>query len=851
MKIKSQKKDNSSINQVFPKLKILINLISLNLFVKSFFILTISVSLIFYGATLQRNQVMASIQQIIFNGIQTNVSVVKNYFQGITSDPEKVYIDINFEGMQALNFARNKAMENGSIPEEVQEISVKAKLKVGGQSYNVKLSPTGLNLDMIGSIDKRAYKVKVSDGKKIYGMSEFKLLPPSARHRMVEWVGHELQKKEGLIALKYFFVESHFNGKNLGIYAIEEHFNKELLENNNSREGLIFSEKDTKNGKRIKIFNEKKYLKDNVKNNQIILLRSLMQSLKNNEIEIDRVFDLKKFAKHLAIIELMNSDHAYGINSFYYFNPVTSLIEPIPREYNSLRYSQGQPNPNRFAINQFLNNENGYIYFNKLINNKEFIKYYLIELSKVSDKEYLDIFFEDISNGFIEQQNIIFKDSPFYKFPKEYMYQRQSQIKRWLNKDLKLIATQNIENKNITEISITNNSIFPIAILKINSFQNNSLDQLDIIINPNEEYYLNINNENLSSTNDLKLTYKIYGISNDEREIFIVPKSFKTGVFLPELWDVTGFYSNKDLLIDNKKMTVSFVSDIINIDSDIFIPKKFVVEGRPGLTINLVNGASIYSRSPLKFYGTESLPITITSKDKRGGGIAIFSTDLKNEFINTHFEYLTSPNIGTSGLTSSISIYDSEVDFMNCIFYKNEAEDFLNVIQSKYVLNDSTFKFVKSDALDSDFSNGEVNGTLFINIGNDALDFSGSLSKLNSVNIEGIGDKAISAGENSKIIGRKINISDAEIGITSKDLSMVNLDEVKMNKTKLGFAIYKKKEEFGGGHAKITNLKMMNIELINLVDLDSSLSLNKKIINTKNTNVSDMLYGVTYGKSSQ
>ena len=153
--------------------------------------------------------------------------------------------------------------------------------------------------------------------------------------------------------------------------------------------------------------------------------------------------------------------------------------------------------------------------------------------------------------------------------------------------------------------------------------------------------------------------------------------------------------------------------------------------------------------------------------------------------------------------------------------------------------------------MDSDFSNGEVNGTLFINIGNDALDFSGSLSKLNSVNIEGIGDKAISAGENSKIIGREINISDAEIGITSKDLSMVNLDEVKMDKTKLGFAIYKKKEEFGGGHAKITNLKMMNIELINLIDLDSSLSLNNKIINTKNTNVSDMLYGVTYGKSSQ
>ena len=851
MKIKSQQKDNTLINQIFPRLKSLLNLISLNIFVKIFFILVISVSLIFYGATLQRNQVMASIQQIIFNGIQTNISVVKNYFQGIASDPEKIYIDISFEGTHALNFARKKAMENGSIPDEVQNLSVKAKLIVGGETYKVKLSPTGLNLDMIGSIDKRAYKVKVSDGKKIYGMSEFKLLPPSARHRMVEWVGHELQKKEGLIALKYFFVESHLNGKNLGIYAIEEHFNKELLENNNSREGLIFAEKNTKNGKRIKIFNEKKYLQNNVKNNQIVLLRSLMQSLKNNEIEIGRVFDLKKFAKHLAIIELMNSDHAFGINSFYYFNPVTSLIEPIPREYNSLRYSQGQPNPNIFATNKFLNNKDGYIYFNKLINNKEFMKYYLIELTKVSNKEYLDGFFDDIKDDFIEQQNIIFKESPFYKFPKEYMYLRQSQIKRWLNKDLRLVATQNIENKTIVEISISNNSIFPIALLKISSSQNNLLDDLDIIINPYDKYYLDIDNKDLSDANDIILTYKIYGISNDERETFVVPKSFKTGVSLPELWDVTGFYSHKDLLINSETMTVSFVNNIINIDSDIFIPKKFIVEGRPGLIINLLNGASLYSRSPFKFYGTDTLPITITSKDRKGGGIAIYSTDSKNEFINTHFEYLTSPNFGTSGLTASISIYDSEVNFMDCTFYKNDAEDFLNVIQSKYVLKDSIFKFIKSDALDSDFSNGEVNKTSFTNIGNDALDFSGSLSTLNSVYIKNIGDKAISAGENSKIIGMKINISDAEIGITSKDLSIVDLDDVQMDNTKLGFAIYKKKEEFGGGHAKITNLEMMNIELTNLIDLDSTLSLNDKIINTKYMNVADMLYGATYGKSSK
>ena len=188
---------------------------------------------------------------------------------------------------------------------------------------------------------------------------------------------------------------------------------------------------------------------------------------------------------------------------------------------------------------------------------------------------------------------------------------------------------------------------------------------------------------------------------------------------------------------------------------------------------------------------------------------------------------------------------------MHCIFHKNEAEDFLNVIRSKYLLSNSNFRFVKSDALDSDFSNGEVNETSFTNIGNDALDFSGSLSKLNSVNIKIIGDKAISAGENSQIVGREVNIFDAEIGITSKDLSIVDLENVQIENTRLGFAIYKKKEEFGGGNAKITNLKMSNIETTNLIDLDSSLSLNGKTISAKNANVAEMLYGVTFGKSSK
>lgn len=849
MKIKSKKNSNIFFSAIPNKVLEFARISYINFALKLFAVGLVSISLIFYGANLQRSQVAASIQQILYDGVQTNISAFNNYIKGLASNPEKIFIDINFEGIQALNFARQTALNNGIISEEEQEISVKAKITINKKSYNVRLSPTGLNLDMIGSIDKRAYKVEVLEGKKIYGMSEFKLLPPSARHRMVEWVGHELEKKEGLVALRYFFVEASLNGKDIGVYAIEEHLNKELLENNRSREGLIFSEKFSAKGNEIKIFNEKKYKKDVIKNSQIILLRSLIEAVIKDELDIERVFDLKKFAKHLAIIELMNSAHAFGINSFYYFNPVTNLIEPITREYNSLRYSEGAPNPKRFTTEFFLESTD-YLFFNKMLKNSTFIKYYLEELLKISDKRYLDTFFDDIQDEFDIQQNIIFRESPFYKFPREYMYLRQDQILDWLNSDLDIYSSFNTDYTKGLELEIENRSIFPIYLSDL-LLGDDFITVLNKRIDPREKLNVALDQEIIIEGNELKIVYKIDGIKNDGRELIISPKSFNLNANFPSIWNRYEFDLHESILINDDSKTISFKNNYFEIDSDLFIPDGYSVIGNPGLRINLLNGASLYSRSQFNFIGTKESPITIASSDNNGGGVAIFSTKSKNIFNNVHFKSLSSPNIGTSGLTASISIYDSSVEFDNVYFQNNEAEDFLNFIQSNFILSNSKFSSVKSDALDSDFSNGKIINTVFTNIGNDAVDFSGSNAQLENITIEKVGDKAISAGENSTIMGSKIFIANSEIGITSKDLSLARFDSVIIEDTSVGFAIFKKKEEFGGGKAVVSDLEMKNIELISLVDLDSELSINGIDILEKNNNVNDMLYGKIYGKSSK
>ena len=159
-------------------------------------------------------------------------------------------------------------------------------------------------------------------------------------------------EKEKLIFHRTKYVETIVNGNNLGIYFMEEQHTKELIENNRRREGPIIGLdknlwiKEANNLKKLSVnvledafwrakvkpvqFNKNKSSPEQ----KIYLMDAInsFENFRNGTFKVEEVFELKQLAK------LMSAKAIFGAVEFdwrdikFYYNPITSLLEPIGRE---------------------------------------------------------------------------------------------------------------------------------------------------------------------------------------------------------------------------------------------------------------------------------------------------------------------------------------------------------------------------------------------------------------------------------------------------------------------------------------------------------------------------------------
>ena len=284
----------------------------------------------------------------------------------------------------------------------------------------------------------------------------------------------ELSSKQGIIKIKYDFINLSINGEDKGLYVIEEGFGKELIERNKRRNGPTFSLDEDIYGfydKPVFEIYNKKYWQKPENNLTANIASQKLHDFFDNKSNIEEVFDLEKWAAYFAVVDLTANYHGAFLKSVkLYYNPINGLFEPIPFDGHRLKpnYHKYNMNYDNRILIDIIQNPIGdeisgftwlkkFFYKNEKLNQK-FYNLYSSYLNKISSKKYIDNFLSKNLRKIEEINSHIYADYFFYDNSRNYGVG----LYYFLVSDFKHHA-ENIRNKLKTKNSV--------QLLKINENQ--------------------------------------------------------------------------------------------------------------------------------------------------------------------------------------------------------------------------------------------------------------------------------------------------------------------------------------------------------------------------------------------
>lgn len=142
------------------------------------------------------------------------------------------------------------------------------------------------------------------------------------------------------------------------------------------------------------------------------------------------------------------------------------------------------------------------------------------------------------------------------------------------------------------------------------------------------------------------------------------------------------------------------------INEPLVIKGDLNIEKGTKLIFNKDSYLIIFGR--LNIDGSEKDNVVLTSSQGNWKGIYVINSSEKSLIRNTTISNLTNLNDGLLDLTGAVTFYKSDVEIINTQFENSNAEDFLNIVDSNFLLDNVSIKRTISDGLDSDFSSGII-----------------------------------------------------------------------------------------------------------------------------------------------
>lgn len=425
--------------------------------------------------------ILATVAYFFADGLIYKSAV--NYTSSIKADSESISIQIADEDFEKIQKQRQESKERGSIVNKGNTY-VSAKIIYKGDTLKAEMRLKGHMLDHVKG-EKWSYRVKIKKGKSLFGMNKFTLQHPGTRNYAYEWVYHKMMQRENIVALRYDYITVDLNGRGLGIYAIEEHFTQDLIENNNRPNGAILRfnpnlywvGRITRGNEKLKFseeysgynasfpeaYDRRKTLSDSVLRKSYLTAQSLLEQFKLREVKTSDIFDVKKLADFHAIIDLIGGHHSLDWSDVkYYHNPESNLLEPVAYESFSAHDAKKIS-----ASNQFLKDNNSLNFHNNIFSDTIFFKEYMNSLKRVIQEDYIKEFFNDIDEELEKKLAIIYSEFPYKDFTTDVFYKNQKKIAKMLNEVKPFhVFLQEYSSNSIT-LALGSNSSLPYIIKAI------------------------------------------------------------------------------------------------------------------------------------------------------------------------------------------------------------------------------------------------------------------------------------------------------------------------------------------------------------------------------------------------
>jgi hypothetical protein len=690
----------------------------------------------------------------------SNYQSNKNLSDGV--EAEEIKLLLSDADYKFLEDKRQESLDRG-IQVNRGDNYVNCKLLYKGDTIKGEMRLKGHMTDHLEG-DKWSFRVKTKD--EVMGMYRFSLQNPATRNYAYEWIYHELLENEDVIHLKYDFVKLKLNDKDLGIYAIEEHFGQHILRDNDRPPGAILRwnpelywehRLDELDG----IFVDQGYANygasfpeaydQGVVEKDSVLIKTyqkgalLLEQFRRGIKTTSEVFDVEKMARFHAVIDLVGGYHSLDWSDVkFYYNSNSGKIEPVGYESFSVRETvkiAGQRTPDDYATV-------GFNYHDRLFADPEFFKVYIENLQRIADESYFKTFTDKIEKELNLKRGVLAAEFAYIKFSFQPYYDNIELIRHNLELPKPFHAFLEESTDSLVTISLSPVSDYPIEILqlKVNDKRTYTLDSAFVLPPKARNTYAHYFKLNFKydgkKLKKLKVMAKIPG-ANTHFEVDV------SELAMPSNFQTYNTERNTHLMADS---VLTWLNDSVAVfpnkhtvlTGTIIIPKNKTLVINAGQSLRFSTAAGIHVNGAIKFLGSDDNEVIIQSSDSKGDHPCIVLTGGELLAVHTHVQSLSQSFVKVDGGTVSfqkcaiadarepfVMASESKITFVACSSGSLESLGVFerSIVKIKSFTAKKGATFISSNGSDIEMHQCEISGYEFVS----RLDYLSDLSVWGSI----------------------------------------------------------------------------------------------------------------------